>query len=84
MKHNCVAMKRISRSISLKQKRVVQFNQTGTPYGKATTEMKPYIGVLACRKIPIVRTTWRTASKIVPGGVTAKEKKKNLGTCAGI
>ncbi|XP_004292347.1 PREDICTED: uncharacterized protein LOC101299550 [Fragaria vesca subsp. vesca] len=57
LKRNCVAMKRISRSRSLKQKRVVQFNRTGTPYGKAATEMKSYIGVLARRKIPIVRTT---------------------------
>lgn len=76
LKRNCVAMKRISRSRSLKQKRVVQFNRTGTPYGKAATEMKSYIGVLARRKIPIVRTTWRTASKKVPGGVTAEEKEK--------
>ena len=76
LKRNCVAMKRISRSRSLKQKRVVQFNRTGTPYGKAATEMKSYIGVLARRKIPIVRTTWRTARKKVPGGVTAEEKEK--------
>ncbi|KAL6219775.1 hypothetical protein ACLB2K_007534 [Fragaria x ananassa] len=53
LKHNCVAMKRISKSRSLKQKRVAQFNRTGTPYGKATTEMKSYIGVLARQKIPI-------------------------------
>ncbi|KAL6137488.1 hypothetical protein ACLB2K_062780 [Fragaria x ananassa] len=76
LKRNYVAMKRISRSRSLKQQIVVQFNRTGTPYGKAATEMKSYIGVLARRKIPIVRTTWRTASKKVPGGVTAEEKEK--------
>ncbi|KAL6191826.1 hypothetical protein ACLB2K_038215 [Fragaria x ananassa] len=50
LKLNCVAMKRISRSRSLKQKRVVQFNRTGTPYGKVATEMNSYIGVLARRK----------------------------------
>ncbi|KAL6219919.1 hypothetical protein ACLB2K_007677 [Fragaria x ananassa] len=63
LKRNCMAMKRISRIRSLKQKRVVQFNRTWTPYGKAVIEMKSYIGVLTHRKIPIVRTTWRTANK---------------------
>ncbi|KAL6189021.1 hypothetical protein ACLB2K_040411 [Fragaria x ananassa] len=55
LKRNCVAMQRISRSRSLKQKRVVHFNRTWT--GKTATKMKAYIGVLAHRKIPIVRTT---------------------------
>ncbi|XP_024178951.1 uncharacterized protein LOC112184961 [Rosa chinensis] len=75
LKRHCVTMSRISRRKSLRQKKVVLFNAKGTPCGKVAKEMQSYIGVLARRKIPIIRTTWRTIKNHI-GGVTAEEKEK--------
>ncbi|KAK9939472.1 hypothetical protein M0R45_016167 [Rubus argutus] len=61
-------MPRISKRKSLRQKRTVLFNRKGTPCGKVANEMQSYIGVLARRKIPIIRPTWKQ--------VTQEEKDK--------
>lgn len=58
----------ISKRNSLRQKKIVLLNRIGTPYGKVSKEMQSYIGVLARRKIPIIRSTWRE--------VTNEEKDK--------
>ena len=76
LKRNCVAMQRVSNRTSLGRQRIVQFTRKGVPYGKVAEEMQSYIGVIARKKIPIVRTNWRTASPRNPGGVEAEEKAK--------
>ncbi|KAL6588176.1 hypothetical protein OROMI_001154 [Orobanche minor] len=63
LKRNCVSMKRVSNRTSLGRQKIVQFTSKGIPYGKVAQEMQSYIGVIARKKIPIVRTNWRTASK---------------------
>ena len=68
LKRHTVTMPRISKRKSLRQKKTVLFNRKGTPYGKVAKEMQSYIGVLARRKIPIIRPTWRD--------VTDEEKDK--------
>lgn len=76
LKRKCVRMKRISLRKSSRLKRVVLFNRKGTPCGKVATVMQSYIGVLARRRIPIIRSTWRTYSPKNLQGVTAEEKDK--------
>lgn len=68
LKRHAVTMPRISKRKSLRQKRTVLFNRKGTPCGNVAKEMQSYIGVLARRKIPIIRPTWKK--------VTQEEKDK--------
>ena len=63
LKRHMVTMPGISKRKSLRQKKTVLFNRKGTPCGKVAKEMQSYIGVLARRKIPIIRPTWRNVTK---------------------
>ncbi|KAM5580900.1 hypothetical protein ABKV19_010223 [Rosa sericea] len=68
LKRHAVTMSRITSRKSRRQKKIVLFNRKGTPCGKVAKELQSYIGVLARRKVPIIRESWRKA--------TSEEKNK--------
>ncbi|XP_040372966.1 uncharacterized protein LOC121052304 [Rosa chinensis] len=62
LKRHAVTMSRITSRKNRIQKKVVLFNRKGTPCGKVAKQMQSYIGVLARRKVPIIRENWKAAT----------------------
>ncbi|KAM5549788.1 hypothetical protein ABKV19_000950 [Rosa sericea] len=62
LKRHAVTMSRITNRKSRKCKKVVLFNRKGTPCGKVAKQMQSYIGVLARRKVPVIRENWKAAT----------------------